>query len=302
VAVNCVTSSSICSANSIRGYPTIKAFIGERVEEVAKRDADELVAYLQTFETSKPGEEIIGDTKESAVAVVEKEIESEGQVARLRAVKKEEDVFQGIVNHNLYSRLQDIAAAARLSVEYALVSFGTPDFNNNLSQWLKLLSTNLPSSTLRLKYQQLGETINTEVAAGRLNEISEWSALVRQYGIGSGADSDVLVLCDSYPCSLWMLFHSLTVASSLSRVTSTGPLATATGIRAYVENFFGCVECRSHFLSENPLSVLEAIGDKEDKVILWLWKMHNGVSTRLNKRVTFPQFYMCQQCFNSDNR
>ncbi len=272
------------------------------MEEVAKRDADELVAYLQTFETSKPGEEIIGDTKESAVAVVEKEIESEGQVARLRAVKKEEDVFQGIVNHNLYSRLQDIAAAARLSVEYALVSFGTPDFNNNLSQWLKLLSTNLPSSTLRLKYQQLGETINTEVAAGRLNEISEWSALVRQYGIGSGADSDVLVLCDSYPCSLWMLFHSLTVASSLSRVTSTGPLATATGIRAYVENFFGCVECRSHFLSENPLSVLEAIGDKEDKVILWLWKMHNGVSTRLNKRVTFPQFYMCQQCFNSDNR
>ncbi|KAL8177475.1 UNVERIFIED_CONTAM: hypothetical protein K2H54_008037 [Gekko kuhli] len=82
-----------------------------------------------------------------------------------------------------------------------------------------------------------------------------------------------------YPCSLWTLFHFLTVQEALqgSRFTSTSEVLPT--MRGYVHYFFGCRECADHFEGMAAESMHRV--KNKDGAILWLWSRHNRVNARL---------------------
>uniref|UniRef100_A0A3Q2I5K4 Sulfhydryl oxidase n=1 Tax=Equus caballus TaxID=9796 RepID=A0A3Q2I5K4_HORSE len=88
-----------------------------------------------------------------------------------------------------------------------------------------------------------------------------------------------------YTCSLWKLFHTLTVeaAAHPEALDDTGfegdPQAVLQTIRRYVHTFFGCKECGEHF-EEMAKESMDSV-KTPDQAVLWLWKKHNQVNNRL---------------------
>ncbi|XP_030214905.1 sulfhydryl oxidase 2 [Gadus morhua] len=88
-----------------------------------------------------------------------------------------------------------------------------------------------------------------------------------------------------YPCSLWTLFHMLTVQYDASPKLLAGtalegdPAAVLNAMRGYIGTFFGCEQCGRHF-EEMAAQSLDQVKTTEDAVI-WLWSKHNQVNSRL---------------------
>ncbi|KAG8554825.1 hypothetical protein GDO81_003910 [Engystomops pustulosus] len=117
-----------------------------------------------------------------------------------------------------------------------------------------------------------------------------------------------------YPCSLWKLFHSLTVQAAaqpnaLANTEFEGDaLATLKTMRGYIREFFGCRECAQHFeamAKESMDSVKTA-----DEAVLWLWRKHNLVNKRLagapsedpeSPKVEWPTPELCSACHEEIN-
>ncbi|XP_053893469.1 sulfhydryl oxidase 1 [Malaclemys terrapin pileata] len=92
-----------------------------------------------------------------------------------------------------------------------------------------------------------------------------------------------------YPCSLWILFHLLTVQATRHPRLGTGPLEVLGAMRGYVQSFFGCRECAQHFegMAAESMDKVRSV----DEAALWLWSRHNRVNARLAGTETEdPQF------------
>ncbi|XP_053329835.1 sulfhydryl oxidase 2 [Spea bombifrons] len=112
-----------------------------------------------------------------------------------------------------------------------------------------------------------------------------------------------------YPCSLWKLFHTLTVQAStqpnaLANTAFAGDsLAVLQTMRRYIKEFFGCRECAQHFEA-----MARELGDgikSPDEAVLWLWRKHNAVNKRLagapsedaqSPKVQWPTPDLCPDC------
>uniref|UniRef100_A0A8C0WPC3 Sulfhydryl oxidase n=1 Tax=Castor canadensis TaxID=51338 RepID=A0A8C0WPC3_CASCN len=112
-----------------------------------------------------------------------------------------------------------------------------------------------------------------------------------------------------YPCSLWKLFHTLTVQASIhpEALAGTGfeddPQAVLQTVRKYVHTFFGCKECGEHFeaMAKESMDSVKTL----DQAVLWLWKKHNAVNSRLAghlsedprfPKVPWPTPDLCPAC------
>ncbi|XP_069741471.1 sulfhydryl oxidase 2 isoform X2 [Narcine bancroftii] len=88
-----------------------------------------------------------------------------------------------------------------------------------------------------------------------------------------------------YPCSLWTLFHFLTVRAErhpemqINAGLDNGPRVVLQVMRRYIHHFFGCRDCAQHFeeMAKESMAAVET----RDGAILWLWKKHNEVNNRL---------------------
>lgn len=108
-----------------------------------------------------------------------------------------------------------------------------------------------------------------------------------------------------YPCSLWTLFHTLTVNSAIHHSQEPGydPQEVLLAMRAYITNFFGCQECRENF---NRGAVhIETKVTTADDAILFLWRAHNRANYNLkgdpsedptHPKLQFPSPELCPQC------
>ncbi|KAI7698084.1 hypothetical protein SSS_06030 [Sarcoptes scabiei] len=111
----------------------------------------------------------------------------------------------------------------------------------------------------------------------------------------------------SYPCSLWTLFHFLTVAEyrrSLKTKQWLGLHPALYAMREYIKHFFACTECSKHFVS--MASTLENELIFPNSSVLWLWNAHNRVNARLKKsgsedyklpKRQFPTYEECESCY-----
>lgn len=59
-----------------------------------------------------------------------------------------------------------------------------------------------------------------------------------------------------------------------------GPTRFMQGLRAFIENFFRCEECRSHFLEQLNQPEAAVLQTRDDAVV-WLWQAHNRVNARI---------------------
>ncbi|XP_064891662.1 sulfhydryl oxidase 2 isoform X1 [Columba livia] len=88
-----------------------------------------------------------------------------------------------------------------------------------------------------------------------------------------------------YTCSLWKLFHTLTVQAALrpKALINTGlednPQIVLQIMRRYIQHFFGCKACAQHFeeMAKESMDSVKSL----DKAVLWLWEKHNVVNNRL---------------------
>uniref|UniRef100_A0A8C3X2S0 Sulfhydryl oxidase n=1 Tax=Catagonus wagneri TaxID=51154 RepID=A0A8C3X2S0_9CETA len=112
-----------------------------------------------------------------------------------------------------------------------------------------------------------------------------------------------------YPCSLWKLFHTLTVRAGTrpEALDGTGfagaPQAVLQAVRRYVRAFFGCRQCAEHF-EEMAHDSMDSV-KTADQAVLWLWKKHNLVNSRLAghpsedprfPKVPWPTPDLCPAC------
>ncbi|XP_059849657.1 sulfhydryl oxidase 2 [Hypanus sabinus] len=112
-----------------------------------------------------------------------------------------------------------------------------------------------------------------------------------------------------YPCSLWTLFHVLTVHAEkrpdlqIIAGFDNGPQVVLQVIRRYIHHFFGCRVCSQHFekMAEESMDDVQTL----DGAILWLWKKHNEVNNRLAgaasedpmfPKVAWPTPDHCPEC------
>ncbi|RZC33846.1 Evr1 Alr and/or Thioredoxin domain containing protein [Asbolus verrucosus] len=108
-----------------------------------------------------------------------------------------------------------------------------------------------------------------------------------------------------YPCSLWKLFHYLTV----NAVQEENPKEILDVMHGYVKFFFACAVCSQHFQEMAARRNMSDVASL-DSAILWLWEAHNEVNERLAGDLTedpefpkrqFPTNEACPRCVNLDN-
>lgn len=81
-----------------------------------------------------------------------------------------------------------------------------------------------------------------------------------------------------FPCSLWSLFHHLTV-QHLDSEYNDDPMEVLHAMHGYIKHFFGCTECSKHFQEMAKRNHIWNVTSK-DQAVLWLWSSHNEVSER----------------------
>ncbi|XP_003259016.2 sulfhydryl oxidase 1 isoform X1 [Nomascus leucogenys] len=112
-----------------------------------------------------------------------------------------------------------------------------------------------------------------------------------------------------FPCSLWVLFHFLTVQAARQNVDQSQEAAKAQevlpAIRGYVHYFFGCRDCAGHF-EQMAAASMHRVGSP-NAAVLWLWSSHNRVNARLAgapsedpqfPKVQWPPRELCSACHN----
>ena len=114
-----------------------------------------------------------------------------------------------------------------------------------------------------------------------------------------------------YPCSLWTLFHTLTVnAATQDQAFHFGGVSTVTkSMLGYISHFFSCRDCAEHFSSHvSQMGYLPHTGDQS---ILWLWTIHNTANLMLAgdetedpmyPKIQWPGAQNCPTCRSNNDR
>eukprot|EP00913_Durusdinium_trenchii_P028585 g26810.t1 len=126
------------------------------------------------------------------------------------------------------------------------------------------------------------------------------------------------LFCKDETSEVWQLFHvmagSVAAAQFGLRVNSGGAtVAEAMDFfRQTVDHFLFCGPCREHFLnayegcSYGRCEVLASKQDQAKRLVLWLWRLHNGVSLRVLREHPpkeavdrrWPTYRDCPGCWN----
>ncbi|XP_050308363.1 sulfhydryl oxidase 2 [Anthonomus grandis grandis] len=250
--------------------------------------------------------------------VLDKEKKSEADVSRngtdlndlaKRAKQMGDVVFQ-----------MDLESALRYSLkrEIGVRKEITGEQLEALKKYIELLSSFFP---LGASGKQLFQQIQTVLYSG--NVIDGWkiAILVKdaekpeknvfstpQHWLGCKGSSPQY---RGYPCSLWTLFHYLTVnvAKSDDNTRGDNPRLVLETMHGYIKNFFGCADCTQHFGEMAKRREIFKKAQTFDEAILWLWEAHNEVNNRLSKDVTedpefpkrqFPAKENCPKCYKEN--
>ncbi|XP_056387923.1 sulfhydryl oxidase 1 [Hyla sarda] len=106
-----------------------------------------------------------------------------------------------------------------------------------------------------------------------------------------------------FPCSVWTLFHLLTVRAAELGSEQTNPQEVLKAMRSYVRYFFGCRDCAHHFeqMAKESMGTVRSL----DEAVRWLWLSHNRVNSRLAgdatedpdfPKIQWPPTELCPDC------
>ena len=110
-----------------------------------------------------------------------------------------------------------------------------------------------------------------------------------------------------FTCGLWTLFHLM--ASNID--TSMKGKDIVRGVVQFIQTFFQCEECRTHFMTEYGEKEYQRVTGSHDQSFTvddaarWLWRAHNGVNRRLRLSEPKGSIWMrsypsCDDCGSID--
>ncbi|CAI5716054.1 unnamed protein product [Peronospora effusa] len=227
---------------------------------------------------------------------------------------------------NKTTRIQDAASAFVFGLKQG--AFMASDVMKDeefyaLKGWLKVVSKTFPGAINRKVIAPLYEKVMDK----ELLDFDTWDAIVKTWQKGSvaafKAETDRLDLtganipewqrlddlfigqgatyraCALYTCGQWNMFHMLTLNPPETGAQNDELMVSvAASIRRFMKHFFGCADCREHFLKENTVEAVKKIKDAENKPLAlrrWLWEQHNSVNKRLHHPI-WPKPDMCPTC------
>ncbi|XP_044158326.1 sulfhydryl oxidase 1 [Bufo gargarizans] len=106
-----------------------------------------------------------------------------------------------------------------------------------------------------------------------------------------------------FPCSVWTLYHLLTVRAAQLGTEQTNSQEVLRTMRGYIRSFFGCTGCAHHFeeMAKESMNSVRSL----DEAIRWLWFSHNRVNKRLAgdatedpdfPKIQWPPKELCADC------
>jgi thiol-disulfide isomerase/thioredoxin len=303
-AVNCAKWNTVCDNNKIEAYPTVKV-----INMKYKYTSKDSVLGLKNF-VSKHANLRKKSSRSSAAAALAGSAKAGGlfehwlqqrQSARAHVAKPLERLQDGIASlkfllaDELATALTQVKLDAGIHIVELVLKYapknepsisGDIDVLTQVKLYLEGLSNKqfFPKATI----------IRMDIT--KLFGEKKWHWHV--CGVkGNSAVSTEGDVGHSFTCGLWQLFHFLSVAGSSSNYEhapnelSLKPAAEIEAvIHDVIEHAFSCTVCKENFLKEYKSC---AFGRCTVKIIknndldpflriqMWLFKLHNGVSTRL---------------------
>ncbi|UJR13479.1 hypothetical protein I4U23_000493 [Adineta vaga] len=189
---------------------------------------------------------------------------------------------------------------------------GLPSSTENVKAWINTLYNFYPGSTTMKDFlYDLNEFLKnqTELSSKDFQNYVNSTSTIKLPSL----KFDHCYASDSsrrgYPCTLWILFHSMTVkqarlAEQNALSSNVKPFDVIVSIREFINHYFLCEECVTHFV--NMTSNVENEINSYDESVLYLWRCHNSVNKRLRyenytndpdwPKVPFPTKQQCNQC------
>ena len=343
-AVNCPDHEETCSAHSVSSFPTLKLFPGDHVYKshdrgvrsvldwVSKTSGVAAVAHADT-----PPQPAAAHAGAAATALASAASKAHQQLLETPHIGKpqwRQVVAPAAANASLLSERRqwqpvpaaDVYAAARYGLYHEVAAHADADAGKPrdgvaagsahlqlraLLEWLLALQRGLPrdadGGVAATAAQELRSLL---MRKGGMVSRAEWLQMLEATGVDRwpqewSACSSANPSLHGYPCSLWLLFHSLA-----SHATHEHALQTMHAIRLYVSTFFGCADCVSHFGNmsarmEEEMGGMPAKHTQRERAVLWLWQAHNRVNARLAAepdpldeylKVEWPLPALCASC------
>ena len=234
--------------------------------------------------------------------------------------RKEADVIDtpGVVARSIH--MSDLNNAIRYSLfqEVALKKKLNTTQLNALKNYLSVLELHFPFQTDKmlsfvkflnewLSKKKAGVEVDIEDMLTTMKIYEEYYHFPEMKPWKECAGSDTKFR--GYPCSVWTLFHTLTVAEykNTLRTQKWSTLHSVLyAMRDYIKNFFGCSYCANHFMQ--MASDLESELTHPNSSVLWLWRAHNKVNKRLrgdasedpkHPKRPYPCKSDCPECYDN---
>ena len=340
--VSCTIHTKLCKKQEIRGYPTVKLFppgatdVGKELKRpiTAKRIKD----LLDSLNVQEPV------TDEKPLSTIKQENQDLNQnIDDAKKARKIEEVkpFQWVDRN-------DVFHDALASFEFALKNsiFMTNDAldidkRRTLHDWLTIIGQVSRLSRQSLSHTESSPLIRLHLLSSTLlaqiDHISENEENLSQtlHDLSADRKEDKWThACNKngnhgYTCGLWQLFHLMTIGIAKSHHQSSsetmGPSHVAETLRDYIQHFFACDVCRTHFLHMYDECHFDRCNRFENgndpsghQLALWLWEVHNAVNVRLyhermaesnenaiitkedDQKVKWPSIESCPKCWNTD--
>lgn len=179
-----------------------------------------------------------------------------------------------------------------------------------------LLESVYPLEELSIEEWEASLAVHLDALAPRVPATGVAGAVgaVATAGVGRTKKEYKWIVCTSaagYTCGLWILFHLLTVKSAVRAESKAASYSTSIisppyvmkMIQGFVSHFFGCQDCRTHFLGAYEEGRARWEGGKEEGkgVVWWVWWLHDKVNVRLGKR-RWPTRKICRGCWKEGGK
>ena len=234
------------------------------------------------------------------------------------SVSRESDVIDRPSAAEQHIHMSDLNNALRYSLfqEIGLKKKLNSTQLNALKNYLSVLEVHFPFQTDKMrtfvKYlnewlskKKAGVDVDTEDMMATMKIYEEYYHFPEMKPWKECAGSETKYR--GYPCSVWTLFHTLTVSEYKNTLKSkkwSTLHSVLYAMRDYIKNFFGCSYCANHF--QQMAADLESELTYPNSSILWLWRSHNKVNKRLkgdasedpkHPKQPYPPRSHCPECY-----
>ena len=278
--MSCTAERKACDENAVKGYPTVKSFgaLGHDIvlkkhqskdllELVRSKRTDVAFAGLVTPKWGEPPKVISAPTPEHPYDKVMKTALPPPKLRAAPAIVDAAASFRFMLeNAFVGSQILTEEKSVALRGLLAAVSRASPEITVASAVSICLQQQPSPTSEDWSKWLEEDGVVKCHDQTTRVQR-KRWTSRCDPEGQGDQGTA--------YTCGLWGLFHGL--------VQSLNARDGLSAVRASM-HFFGCEECRNHFL-EMYDACRYGRCDADADASLWLWRAHNVVNARTHGHV-----------------